>query len=430
MPQKLKKFCKLSKYVEVADQELYNAIDDICSLHLLKPRNPARGITLLFPQEKSYRKQIIDLAHSNEPEKAVSMLKALVLPNHYEDESEFDGNVVNLLGQKVAVEKVDKDSVKLSNGLSLKKDESFIPMGHRDNMSVFLLSGKGEMPLDAPSAEMQESKVKRGGAVAKKREVQELLCKEYRHNQSCNVYMKKVYMQLRMIKDKYGEDSCQKLQKCLGNEEISDSYLLDMFCEKNCPECFNKLYDCLGNGKGLPEELSEIKRDHYLDIKDSVCNEDREVINPRPLLRGVRSPMDIRAKVKDMYKDNKCLGKDLFIVLTNMMKEIWCEDMSKGDRDTYENFCYLATEVFSDPEDLAKQEFDIARDVSLWGNLLKSDVFKFKPKGRMTGPPQGYEERNVMPSPLDLTPYSLNYLQYQRMMSVKGGSKHAHKYLP
>jgi hypothetical protein len=95
--RKLQKYCNLTQAIKDYDPDLYNALDDLCLLPLLRPG--LSGITFLFPEDKNIRKKIIDATYSKNPEMAVKMVKALILRGCYRKIIDLSGNVSNALNQ-------------------------------------------------------------------------------------------------------------------------------------------------------------------------------------------------------------------------------------------------------------------------------------------------------------------------------------------
>lgn len=426
MTKTLKKFCKLSKYIEQIDKDLFQVLDDLCILHYLKPTRNSNGVTFLYPKEKAYRQKIINSAYSNDPNVAVNMVKSLILQGYYNSARDFDNNVVNLLNQKIQVEESDEKAVKLSGGLSLSKDEKFVPMGFRENMTVYTLSGKGEIPLDGQTAEPKKTATGGNPFVysSRKNELHRVLEQQYINEigSGDNIYVKKVALQLRLLSDRLNRKgaSLKTLLPYLGNDEFSDSYLLDMYCEKHCAECFNVLYKCLRDPVNCSPKINEINREKYISIKKNIVGEGANdaVVRLDNVLNNVASPMDIRARVNELYRDKRTMGKDLFIVFCNIYKDMWLNDRDAAG--SFKNFSYLASRVFTKPEDLVDQEFNAARDLTLYGNLLKSDVLNYVPQAEFKN--TSLRQVNSIPNPLDMSLYSLCALS-NKQPAVSGGSE-------
>lgn len=155
MPKnQLKQYCAILKYIRDKDIDLYTAIDDNCLNGIFRPKR-TKGVTFLFPADKKYRQEIIDATYGSEQDKAVNMLKALVIEDYMPTPSEFvtkKKDIPNALRQKVEVKSVTGNVVTLENGLTLKIDTEFIPVKSRENMAVYILEGSGRMPLNGAPA--------------------------------------------------------------------------------------------------------------------------------------------------------------------------------------------------------------------------------------------------------------------------------------
>jgi hypothetical protein len=160
---KLKKFCKITRYIEQIDGELAQVITDLCLDRLFIPRG-VNGITFLYPKEPSYRKEIIASAYSDNPEKAIQMIESLIILDYLPRPGDFvlkKDDIPNSLRQRIEVTSADASSVKLSCGSVLKPDLGFMPINTRENMAVYEITGK-QIPLNGPKASMKYASKRRG----------------------------------------------------------------------------------------------------------------------------------------------------------------------------------------------------------------------------------------------------------------------------
>ncbi len=420
----LKKFCRLTKYIEQNNPDLYQVIEDLCIGHYFKPSRDSNGITFLFP-DKTYAQKIINAAYSTDPDVAVNMFKSLLVHGFHSSTADFKNGVVNLLNQKIDIADADDTSAKLANGLVLKRDEAFVPMSYRENMAVFSISGKGEIGTDGERVAHERVR-KTGGnhnLFSKKGDLHKLLedkyAEEINNSDTSNIYVKKVCLQLAAVSSDFPKD---QIAHCLGNDEFSDSYLLDMYCEKNCPALFNTL--CKALCSDLPA-VTKITFDNYVAEKKKVVGEahnNKNVSRGESHLKGLHSPIDVRTKVCNIYgRDKHKLGIDLFIVFCNISKDLWKND-SYNKENEFRQFAYIASKIYTKPEDLVNQEFDPARDLTLYGNLLKSDVLKFVAQADFRSPEcVSHKVVTSLPSPLEMSLFSLCYLTNHHQIKVTGG---------
>ena len=162
MTHKLKKFCKITRYIEQIDGELSQMISDLCLDRLFIPRG-VTGITFLYPKEPSYRKEIITSAYSDNPEKAIQMLESLIVLDYLPRPGDFvlkRDDIPNSLHQRIEVTSADASSVKLACGAVLKPDAGFAPISTRENMAVYILTGS-QIPLNGAKASMKYSTKRR-----------------------------------------------------------------------------------------------------------------------------------------------------------------------------------------------------------------------------------------------------------------------------
>ena len=405
--KELKKFCKLSRYLEQVDPDLFNVFEDLCLTNYLRPMRGSSGITFLYPKDKAYRQKIINATYSNDPTVAMDMVKSLILQEYYPSPSTFGNVIVNSLKQKVAVTETTDKHVKLENGLELQVDEKFKPMGYRDNMIVYTLTGKGEISITGPAADAVEKRpAKTGGNSGKTKELQDFLKDTYvkEFGKDDNIYVKKVAIQLFVLsRNSEALKGDKKITDYLGNDEFSDSYLLDIFCATEFPQCLDMVLSALKND----EKAGSATRAKYVEYKKAIIDGTSMLGGSAPANRTseIRSPMDIRKRIKELYNnDEQRMGKDLFIVFCNVCRDLWNTESSQEDKvKSFENFAYIASNVYgSCCTDILKQDFDIARDLTLYGNLLKSDVCLYTPRAEF-----GASSVSEMPSPLDLSIFSL-----------------------
>jgi hypothetical protein len=437
--KQLKKFCSLAKYIEQIDKDLFHVFDKLCIVNYLRPMRGTDGITFLYPKEKSYRQKIINAAFSPNPEVAIAMIRSLILHDFHESPSSFSKNAVNRLNQKLVVKEVSDKHVKLANGLELTKDKNFVPL-NRDNMAVYIISGKGEIPLNEAVIAMEKKVTKTGGFIGPSSRdklhtyLKETFVSEMDNNN--NVYVKKVYLQLQYIlgtckKDDQGKpksDDEARVKKLvvdyLGNDEFSDSYLLDMYCLNAHYGCFEGLLYCFQAEQG---DVSKITREHYIQMKASFITDSNTTLHSQSRLNNLQTPMDIRQRVFELYGgDKERIGRDLFIVFCNVCRDLWNTDTDKVS--SFKNFAYLVSKVYTTCADVLNQEFDIARDLTLYGNLLKSDVFMFYPQASYDASTVTLPIPKSLPSPLEMNLYSLSGFINLPSQRVSGGSG-KYKYL-
>ncbi len=428
-----KRFCKLSTYVKQKDAKFYDIFSDLCIEYVLRPVAGAKGVTLLFPEDPKYREEIITAAHSTDPNKAVDMIKAIIVKDFLPNPASFGSSVVNLLNQKIKVASFDDKGVELDNKLKLVIDKDFIPFGYRTNMAVYTIKGKGRIRIDGEvvketSKPASASLKKMGGSAeyssgsSTKKALQDFIAEKFCQEIGVvnNIYVKKVCLQLKYLSQDASIDK-SKVVEFLGNDEFSDSYLLDMYCDAYFPNAFSTILTCLQTS--MSEVNVKADKAKYIELKKSFASACKMSTSSDPSrLRNIKGPMDFRERVKTLYNDEERAAKDLFIVFCNINRDLWQTDSDAVN--VFKNFAFLASNVYTECSGILSKEFDIARDLTLYGNLLKSDVFMFCPS-------QGLEAMagktslampSSLPSPLDMQLYSLNWFINRPVNMVNGGN--------
>jgi len=323
---------------------------------------------------------------------------------------------------------------------------------------MLLLQGKGDIPMNGESSPMTEKKGKKvkveGGFHgcdcecwhSHRVSLSNKLAKYYANerDKKSNVYVKKVYAQLKLLEQMPESGNLfnsGKIVDFLGNEEISDSFLLDMVTPDSV---FCKLLQLFGKNKdGLGEMSDDVHRrenktyfELYKEIKDKIIKEhskfktQESVISElrknkeeqERLIKQIVAVCDLRESAVNAYPSKHLLGKDLFIVYTSVMKEMWETDY---DMESFNHYHYMATNVYTSCDDMVDQEFNQFKDATIYGNLLKSDVYKFVPWVDVSVYSSAGYPTDKYPKPIDLSLFSLNNLVSRITSSKKGGANHS-----
>lgn len=143
--KKLQRYCRIFQWVEEKDANLARAIRDLCMEGALS--GGRHGVTFLFPAEP-VREQIIKLAYSKDPEQAVQILEAHIIPGSVRTSDEFRKEIGTLRGVKLEAETAKASTVTLKGGATLKIASDFNPL-RKDNISVWVVES-GAVPLEGP----------------------------------------------------------------------------------------------------------------------------------------------------------------------------------------------------------------------------------------------------------------------------------------
>lgn len=390
--------CKLEKAIEHLDPTFYNAIDNNCLTYVLY--GGRGGKTFLFPKSEKVRKNIIASLKDGGVEGSIK-IKALAVYGNFKTPEDMNG-ATNVLRQVVSVSD-DK-----WGPFTIKPADNIEFFDERKQFNIMYLEGEGQIPTSEPESMGKPKKNKEDDEEPKiggfnplsnpRKDLSNKLVSCYLNekNKKSNVFVKKVFVHLCMIR-KNPDLFNKNILSYLGNEEISDYFLLDMYSS----ECCTELYEIFGGAKDDLGEMIEDKIptgefagksywEAYIQLKNTICtqfcpedvlkttiqqnfNEQKNLIQSRNL----RKTDQIRDAIYIKYgKEKNRLGKDLLITLISVMREMASHEM---DDTTLKQLFYVLMNVYLTPESICASSSFIGRDLTLYVNLLKCELYKFVP---------------------------------------------------
>jgi hypothetical protein len=395
---KLKKFCSITKYLETIDKELHTVLDDLCLFGLFRSRGS--GVTFLYPTNEAYRKKITKLAYGNTPEEAVDMIKALVLSDYLPKIADFGNkkdNIGNMLRKKLEVENVEKDTVLLKGGLKLKLDDKFVSINPDDTTVVYNLSGTGEISLKSADASVKYTQSKpRGGSVRGgggtaldlAKWVEDAYAKQT--NVKKNAYqavMAYTYYLALQSNDK--DDICKRLVAGMSAGARSSFYtIFSPYCDFKLsnlsPEFVKLCYEIKNDMDSCFESYPTFYKDYRTKViiaayAGSNIEESKEISKKleeqKKLIKTV-SPNEIVSVVKQQYKNQYELARDIFSVYNYLSLT---QEMD-GDNNYYTKcFLWVVRNVYKTASDITDHSLDLAHNMSIYGNLIRCDAYKYFP---------------------------------------------------
>lgn len=427
--KKVKKFCRVTKFLEQTDKDLYQALDDLCLFGLFRTRG--RGVTFLYPTDKSYRKKIIDHAYSNNPEKAVDMIKALVLLDYLPSPTDFKNkkdDIPNALHKKLEVDSADANGVKLKSGHKLEVDKSFAPLRAGEPVAVYKISGKGELSLTGSASTMKyNNKSKggyRGGSLEKSDEVKLTECVE-------RIYASgedKIYMTVMSLIYQYAVEKAGSDVKNLINNRLcasarasfynivspwsleKDYNISNMIRETDLVSLVN--CDTTTVSSLVKERISEYPIWLTKLIAVSGGGIGRLVTEPRDekrkeLINVIKTPTEARTKVLTAYNgDSSRLYKDLLTVYCYLAALNEAEDPSYFTN----SFVFVMKHIFNHNNSFSESVNETVYNLSIYYNLIKSDAFLYMPvsdKGQID--PLYADKNSILPDPNDESLFTIQF---------------------
>jgi hypothetical protein len=452
--KKLKKFCRITKFLEQTDKDLYQAMDDLCLFGLFRIRG--RGITFLYPTDKAYRKKIIDMAYSNTPEKAVDMLRVLVLYDYLPEPTDFKNkkdDIPNAMNLKLKVDSADSKEVKLESGHKLVKDKTFATLREGEPVAVYQLSGKGELPTTGTKATMKynntrNGKVKggdcslgcAGGNADEIKKLTECVESTYamsisggtdtKHN--ADIYKTVMSLFYSYVAEKGSEDLkmkvydrlCASARASFYNilsywNRDSDLSIYDAAVESGIvkmAECdTNTVFELISkHGKTYFDSLGAlISACGKSDVASELSARDAK---REGLLKSITSASVARADVMAAYEDNaQKLHKDLLTVYCYLAAIN--EEYDKNYFST--TFTYAMKHIFNHDRSFNEMAHNVAYNLCIYYNLVKSDAFMYVPIADAGKLSDNYNDLGkTLPDPNDMTSFTI---QFSEILAKRGG---------
>lgn len=138
--RKVQKYCRIFNWIQDYDEEFAEVMTNLCVDHIADTNKKHPSITFLMPKGK-LRTEIIDLAYSNTPERAVDMIISLVLPYGFSTIESFNNAPASQIGNKLryVFPKVVKPNDKIVNfGDKLVIKSAHPKLVPRDNAKIYV----------------------------------------------------------------------------------------------------------------------------------------------------------------------------------------------------------------------------------------------------------------------------------------------------
>lgn len=138
--RKVQKYCRIFNWIQDNDEEFAEVMTNLCIDRIADTNKKHTSITFLMPKGK-LRTEIVDLAYSNTPEKAVDIIISLVLPYGFATLESFNNAPVNQIGNKLRyvfpkIVKPNDKTVNFGDKLVIKAPHpKLVP---RDNARIYV----------------------------------------------------------------------------------------------------------------------------------------------------------------------------------------------------------------------------------------------------------------------------------------------------
>jgi hypothetical protein len=127
MAKQLKKFCRITKYIEKTDPKLYEILDDLCMLGAFRPRRGHSGTTFLWPSKDTVS-DLDKMRYTDDIDKGCDIVLAHIVHDYLPNAAAWNSkksDIPNGSSKKVDVKAVAGSKVTLADGAELEHDDRF-----------------------------------------------------------------------------------------------------------------------------------------------------------------------------------------------------------------------------------------------------------------------------------------------------------------
>lgn len=454
----VKAFCSLSTYIKQRSPDFHEIIfHKLCLSSMLRPQKGNKPLTFLFPDE-AYIKRFMKEATDIDPTEVVAMLNALIFDANVSSLSNAPSKMRNRNGHVFTTEfKNSKLILDGSHEVFTPKKDMYVHWHPnpkiKENPRIFVYDVQikgdkfGEVKSSSGNAmndEIEGGWMRRGRGYRSfngggdyddvpttnttnyRSQILQFLKEGYIADRgNNNIFFKKVCVQLRILRANKNSDD---VALYLGNDEITDSFLLDLLMDENT---WNELYACMVDNSTTFQEFNKLDINDYWQIRDDVIksgNFTNEYVDQQVILRKIQAPVQYFQMLQSEYKDKEKLSRDIFIMFTTLCKELWTSEFaSSSSSETFESYWNIVTNLNPNLNTFVQDTppSSIEYQCSVYGNLLKSDAFMHRPKPQKLDT-SCFSHVDEIPAPNDTKLFSATYiarnLTQKSTSSISGGS--------
>lgn len=127
MAKQLKKFCRITKYVQQEYPKLYDVLDGVCMGGAFRPRRGHSGVTFIIPGEKTMA-HLNKLLYSEDVDECIDILEAHIVQDYLPSGAVWKAHASDIptaAGKKLEVAEAAGTAVTLKDGAKLELDTKF-----------------------------------------------------------------------------------------------------------------------------------------------------------------------------------------------------------------------------------------------------------------------------------------------------------------
>ena len=399
----------IANYLESIDKDLYQSFDDLDIFNLI---NYKKGLTFLYPTSNKIKKKIIKLAYSNSPEKAIDIIKSLFLLDYLPKITSFKKNVIaNAMLKKLIIKEITKDKVIFNDDSELEVDEKFNESNESKNISVYRLLGDAE-PLYGDYINIKNLKNNVNNKTDLKK-ITKLLERHYVKGNKYVYYIAMTYVYKQALELNFHKYVYENLCAI----EMASYYNILKPYSKNTNETSNIITSEIISGltkicgninshnvnnviqkwKLYRDEI--ITKNRSSDFKELWDKKYKEQIK---ILNSSGTAIQYVQNTKKYYNNDNKLAIDLITIYCYIS-----QIQDSYDKDNFINgFIFTMEHCFNDIKNIIQNYNDTANNITLYGNLLKSDIYKYIPtlssENLQDSKETNYIQLNDLPDPMEI----------------------------
>jgi hypothetical protein len=380
--------CNVINYLKISDKALYQTIKYLDLLGLFKLKNDQQ-LTFLYPDKKKIELIINLTEFSNEPEKAVDIIKSLIITSYIPSISHFikNKNITNCLNESVCIDILNstKERAVLKNAdFSITENTNFAELcKNNDNSIIYNLNGVGELPLKGVHVEKNKQPVAIKSPYINSDNIYDFVLKNFKSDTEIfEIVENDIFTILNNMQNISNSDKIS-LYYCIGSDSISTCINILRFMQKNHNFYTTTMYN-------LYTVINKKRRVYTLDnkskhifVKNCINVPVESIINVEKMRCKIKPyAIDLiksKTKLKKIYENNG--GNDR---LANNLTMVLCA-LARSNNWVGENFEYKGLKFFLNfirrkkSDDIINSYLDTASILTLCKPIIFTIGFLYNP---------------------------------------------------
>jgi hypothetical protein len=147
MAKQLKKFCRITKYIEKTDPKLHEILDNLCLLGAFRTRRGHMGLTFVWPAKETIAK-LEKIMYTDDIDKGCDIILAHIIHDYLPSGAVWNtkkSDIPNGLNKKIEIKSAAGTKVELADGAVLELDAKFKTFSRNAEHEAVWRVVKGEL---------------------------------------------------------------------------------------------------------------------------------------------------------------------------------------------------------------------------------------------------------------------------------------------